>query len=100
MIASLRVVTSAGVTLEMAKGRCDESEPLIRLAHTRAGFIRRALNGDAAEQAMLCRALKTNYIRCIRKNPLNQGVFVPAIPPSPEDQSLPYGQAFTKTAIG
>jgi len=45
------------VSLEMVKGRRDESEPLIRLADMWAGCIRAALDGSAEEKRILDRAL-------------------------------------------
>ena len=52
-----------GVSLEMVRGRRDESEPLIRLADMWAGCIRAATLGAAAERALLDRALASGYIR-------------------------------------
>jgi len=53
-----------GISLEMVKGRRDESEPIIRLADRWAGCIRGALQGESAEQAVLERARGMNYLRC------------------------------------
>ena len=52
-----------GVSLDMVRGRRDESEPIIRLADMWAGCIRAALLGRAEERALLKRAIETNYIR-------------------------------------
>lgn len=46
-----------GITLDMVKGRRDESEPLIRVADMWAGCIRAANLGAATELGMLKRAL-------------------------------------------
>lgn len=56
-----------GVSLEMVRGRRDESEPIIRLADMWAGCIRRAMLGKAEERALLQRAMESNYIRRINE---------------------------------
>jgi hypothetical protein len=52
-----------GVSLEMVRGRRDESEPLIRLADMWAGCIRAALLGGLEERAILNRATDLGYLR-------------------------------------
>lgn len=52
-----------GVSLEMVKGRRDESEPAIRLADMWAGCIRAALLGSADERKLLDRALGLQSVR-------------------------------------
>jgi hypothetical protein len=52
-----------GVSLEMVRGRRDESEPLIRLADMWAGCIRAALLGGPDERALLNRAMDLGYLR-------------------------------------
>jgi hypothetical protein len=56
-----------GISLEMVKGRRDESEPIIRLADRWAGCIRGALQGEYAEQVVLERAKGMNYLRCTKE---------------------------------
>jgi len=56
-----------GVSLEMVRGRRDESEPIIRLADMWAGCIRRALLGKGEERALLERAIEKNYIKRIKE---------------------------------
>jgi len=51
-----------GVTLDMVRGKKDESEPLIRLADMWAGCIRAAMLGRGAEREMLQRALAAGQI--------------------------------------
>ena len=51
-----------GVTLDMVKGKKDESEPLIRLADMWAGCIRAAMLGGSMEGEMLRRALAVGQI--------------------------------------
>lgn len=52
-----------GVSLEMVRGRRDESEPAIRLADMWADCIRSATLGRQQEESLLRRALDTGYIR-------------------------------------
>jgi electron transfer flavoprotein alpha/beta subunit len=52
-----------GVSLEMVRGRRDESEPAIRLADMWAGCVRAATLGRRQEESLLRRALDTGYIR-------------------------------------
>ena len=60
-----------GISLDMVRGRRDESEPIIRLADMWAGCIRGAILGKAEERALLQRAMERNYIRRIKeKTPL------------------------------
>ena len=56
-----------GISLEMVRGRRDESEPIIRLADMWAGCIRGALLGKAEERALLQRAIEKNYIKRIKE---------------------------------
>lgn len=56
-----------GVSLEMVRGRRDESEPLIRLADMWAGCIRAALSGRVEERALLQQALGQNHVRRIEE---------------------------------
>lgn len=52
-----------GVSLELVKGRRDESEPLIRLADMWAGCIRGAIKGKALEREVLARATKDQRVK-------------------------------------
>jgi hypothetical protein len=60
--ALTKALRDRGVSLEMIRGRRDESEPLIRLADMWAGCIRAAELGGAAEGEMLNRALATGQL--------------------------------------
>ena len=60
-----------GVSLEMVRGRRDESEPIIRLADMWAGCIRGAVLGKAEERALLRRATEGSYITRIKEKPLS-----------------------------
>jgi hypothetical protein len=55
-----------GVSLQMVRGRRDESEPLIRLADMWAGCIRAARRGARAESAILQSALDTGHVVDLR----------------------------------
>jgi hypothetical protein len=52
-----------GVSLEMVRGRRDESEPIIRLADMWAGCIRGAELGKKEERELVERALERDYIK-------------------------------------
>ena len=56
-----------GVSLDMVRGKRDESEPVIRLADMWAGCIRGAIMGRAEERALLQRAMESNYIGRIKE---------------------------------
>jgi hypothetical protein len=60
-----------GISLEMVRGRRDESEPVIRLADMWAGCIRAALSGRTEERVLVDRALKKNYLRHLKEKPLD-----------------------------
>ena len=60
-----------GISLEMVRGRRDESEPIIRLADMWAGCIRGAILGKTEERALLERAMETGYITRIKEKPLS-----------------------------
>jgi hypothetical protein len=55
-----------GVSLQMVRGRRDESEPLIRLADMWAGCIRAARLGTGAESAILQGALDVGHVVDLR----------------------------------
>jgi hypothetical protein len=55
-----------GVSLEMVRGRRDESEPLIRLADMWAGCIRAARLGARAESTILQSALDSGHVVDLR----------------------------------
>lgn len=57
-----------GVSLELVRGRRDESEPLIRLADMWAGCIRSASMGGAEEQALVTNAVQTKYLMPTKEN--------------------------------
>jgi len=58
-----------GISLELVKGRRDESEPLIRLADMWAGCIRGALAGSKKESALLNRAVDAGSVRSLNEVP-------------------------------
>jgi hypothetical protein len=57
------------VSLEMVRGRRDESEPLIRLADMWAGCIRAALAGAEEEKVLCERALRARRITALNELP-------------------------------
>lgn len=60
--ALTNALRSKGVSLNMVKGRRDESEPLIRLADMWAGCIRSTLLQKTDAQEIFTRAQKENYL--------------------------------------
>jgi hypothetical protein len=51
------------VSLELVKGKTDESEPLICLADMWAGCIRSALLGEHDSEVLLSRAKESGYLK-------------------------------------
>jgi hypothetical protein len=51
------------VSLELVKGKTDESEPIIRLADMWAGCIRSALLGERDSGMLFIRAKESGYLK-------------------------------------
>jgi len=56
-----------GVSLDMVRGKRDESEPLIRLADMWAGCIRAAFSGRQEERSLMERAMDLTCLRPIKR---------------------------------
>ncbi len=62
-ITITNALRAQGVSLELVKGKTDESEPIIRLADMWAGCIRSALLGEKDAERLFHRAKETGYLK-------------------------------------